>query len=225
VVLWRLAVLFFCCEAVLAVRFNPGVLYGGVLLALLTLKHYLLFQLQLPTASAYVTLLYSGFTTVCLTLMWRIVVARGPLAGLLARVAFTPGWHRGYKVLRVIGITEKWTLLLVEPAAMAAFVIYAAMMPVTLHFRPFWHYLGGSGHPLPPLPDVAWPAWWPDAAPWISLILPCLSVMTLIFHNRAEFTMTREGMAQARQQQQRAEQGAVAPSGPVLQFPMMEGPR
>jgi len=44
-------------------------------------------------------------------------------------------------------------------------------------------------------------------------------------HNRAEFAMTQEGMAQARQRQQRAEQEAVAPSGPVLQFPMMEEPR
>jgi hypothetical protein len=202
------------------------VLYGGVLLALLTLKHYLLFQLQLPTASAYVTLLYSGFTTVCLTLMWRIAAARGPLAGLLARVAFTPGWHRGYKVLRVIGVTEKWTLLLVEPAVIGLFMVHAAMTPVHLRFRPYWHYLRGSGQPLPPVPDITWPAWWPDAAPWISLILPCLSVVTLIFHNRAEFAMTREGMAQARlRQQQQAEEEVTPPSGPALQFPMMEGPR
>jgi hypothetical protein len=225
VALWRLAVLFFCCESVLAVRFNPGVLYGGVLLALLTLKHYLLFQLQLPVAGAYVTLLQSGFLACCLTLLWRITVARGPLAGLLARVAFTPGWHRGFKFLRVIGFTEKRTLLLVEPAVMAAFVVHAAMTPVHLRFRPYWHYLGGSRQPLPPLPEVAWPAWWPDAAPWIALILPCLSVLALIFHNRVEFAMTREGMAEVRQRQQRAEQGAAAPSGPVLQFPMVEEPR
>ena len=121
-------------------------LYGGWLLALLTLKHYLLFQLQLPHG-AYITLLYNGFATVCLTFMWRVMVARGPLVGLLARVAFTPGWHRGYKVLRVIGITEKRTLLLVEPAVMAAFVVHAAMTPVSLRFRPYWHYLGGTGIP------------------------------------------------------------------------------
>jgi len=223
--LGRAVVLFLCCEAILAVRFNPGVLYGGWLLVLLTLKHYLLFQLQLPTVGAYITLLYSGFATVCLTFMWRVVVARGPLVGLLAKVAFTPGWHRGYKVLRVIGITEKWTLLLVEPAVMAAYVVHAAMTPVQLHFRPYWHYLGGSRQPMPPLPEMTWPAWWLDAAPWISLILPCLSVLALILHNRAEFAITREGMAQARQRQQRAEQGAIAPSGPALQFPMMEGPR
>jgi len=188
VALWRLAVLFFCCESVLAVRFSPGVLYGGGLLVLLTLKHYLLFQLQLPVAGAYATLLYSGFATVCLTLMWRVGVARGPLAGLLARVAFTPGWHRGYKLLRVIGITEKWTLLVVEPAAMTAFMVHAAMMtPVYLRFRPYWHYLGGSRQPLPPLPEVAWSAWWPDATPWISLILPCLSVLALYVHSIGKF--------------------------------------
>jgi hypothetical protein len=50
-------------------------------------------------------------------------------------------------------------------------------------------------------------------------------VITLIFHNRAEFAMTREGLAEARQRQQRADQEATASSGPVLQFPMMEGPR
>jgi hypothetical protein len=108
---------------------------------------------------------------------------------------------------------------------MAAYVVHAAMTPVQLHFRPYWHYLGGSRQPMPPLPEMTWPAWWLDAAPWISLILPCLSVLALILHNRAEFAITREGMAQARQRQQRAEQGAIAPSGPALQFPMMEGPR
>jgi len=222
VVLWRLAVLFFCCEAVLAVRFNPGVLYGGLLLVLLTLKHYLLFQLQLPTTGAYITLLYSGFATVCLTLMWRVTVARGPLVGLLAKVAFTPGWHRGYKVLRVIGITEKHTLLLVEPAVMAAFVVHAAMTPLSLRFRPYWHYLGGTKHPLPPVPDVAWPL---KLAPWIALAMPCLTALALYVNNRAEYAMTEQGKAEARQRQQRVDQDAAASSGPVLQFPMMEGPR
>jgi len=225
VVLWRLAVLFFCCESILAIRFNPGVLYGGLLLGLLTLKHYLLFQLQLPNAGAYVILLHSGFTVCCCTLMWRVMAARGPLAGLLAGVAFTPGWHRGFKLLRVIGFTERRTLLLVEPAVMAVFVVHAAMTPVYLHFRPYWHYLGGTGHPLPPLPDVAWPAWWPDAAPWAALALPCLSVLALTLNNRTEFAMTQAGMAEARQRQQQADQDATASSGPVLQFPMMKGPR
>jgi hypothetical protein len=223
--LWRLAVLFFCCESVLAIRLNPGFLYGGVLLALLTLKHYLLFQLQLPITGAHVTLLHNGFIACCFTFMLRFILARGPLAALLARVAFTPGWYRGFRILRVIGITEKHTLLLVEPAAMAVYVVHAAMTPVYRHFRPYWHYLGGHGRPMPPLPEVAWPAWWLEAAPWLSLALPCLSVLALYLHNRAEFTMTPSGIAEVRQQQRQADQEAVAPSGPVLQFPMMKGPR
>lgn len=223
--LWRLAVLFFCCESVLAIRFNPGMLYGGMLLALLTLKHHLLFALQLPLPGAYITLLHCGFLSCCLTLLWRVTVARGPLAGLLARAAFTPGWHRGFKILRVVGCTEKWTLLLAEPAFMAAFVIHAGMTPVYLRFRPYWHYLSGNRQLLPPVPETAWADAWPEAAPWIALALPCLSVLALYLHNRTEFAVTREGMAQARQRQQRADQEATASSGPVLQFPMMEGPR
>jgi hypothetical protein len=144
------------------------------------------------------------------------------LAGLLAKVAFTPGWHRGYKVLRVIGITEKHTLLLVEPAVMAAFVVHAAMTPLSLRFRPYWHYLGGTRHPLPPLPEVAWPI---ELAPWIGLALPCLTAMALFVNNRSEFAMTEQGKAEARQRQQRVDQDAAASSGPVLKFPMMEGPR
>jgi len=222
VVLWRLAMLFFCCEAVLAVRFNPGVLYGGLLLVLLTLKHYLLFQLQLPNTGAYVTLLYNGFIACCFTVIWRITVVRGPLAGLLAGVAFTPGWHRGFKLLRVIGFTEKRTLLLVEPGVMLAFVVHAAMTPVSARFRPYWHYLGGTKHPLPPVPDVAWPL---KLAPWIALAMPCLTALALYVNNRAEYAMTEQGKAEARQRRHQADQGAAASSEPVLQFPMMKAPR
>jgi hypothetical protein len=220
--LQRLIVLFFCCEAVLALRFNPGILYGGLLVALLTLKHYLLFQLQLPTAGAYTTLLYNGFATFCCTLFLRVTVMRGPLAALLARVILTPGWHRGYKPLRLIGITDKYTLLLVEPAAMVAFLVHAAMTPVSLRFRPYWHYLGGTGHPLPPVPVVAW---WPDAAPWLGLVLPGLAVLAVYLNNRAEYAGTAQARAEAQQRQQQADQDAVTPSGPVLQFPMVQGLR
>jgi len=37
--------------------------------------------------------------------------------------------------------------------------------------------------------------------------------------------MTEQGKAEARQRRHQADQGAVASSGPVLQFPMIEGPR
>jgi hypothetical protein len=223
--LQRLIVLFFCCEAVLALRFNPGILYGGLLVAMLTLKQYLLFHLQLPTAGAYTTLLYNGCTAFFCTLILRVTVVRGPLAALLARVICTPGWHRGYKPLRLLGLTDKYTLLLVEPAAMAAFLVHAAMTPVSLRFRPYWHYLGATGQPLPPLPVVARPAWWLDAAPWIALALPGLAVLALYLNNRAEYAGTAHAQAEAQQRQQQADREAVASSGPVLQFPMVKGLR
>ena len=105
---------------------------------------------------------------------------------------------------------------------MVAFVVHAAMTPLSLRFRPYWHYLGGPKHPLPPVPDVAWPL---ELVPWIALAQPCLMALALFVNNRAEYAGTTQARAEAQQRQQQADQDAVTPSGPVLEFPMVQGLR
>jgi len=144
---WRFFLLFGCCEALLYVRWNFGFRFYLLMLAVLSAKHYV-FQF-LPVTAAHAHVLQMAFYSILLTLLWRVFSTTGGLRMLAPRLVYVRAYHSGHKILRLIGISQKMTLLVWEPLVSLVFAVMATRTPVLLRMHPYWHYLGDTHSGLP----------------------------------------------------------------------------
>jgi hypothetical protein len=222
-VLWRLFLVFGCAEALLFLRWNMGIAMGVLLGVFITIKHWLLQYLLL--SQSYIHLLHLGVMCAILNIVARIFLPQTPLAWLAPRLVFTPPWHSGNRFWRLIGLKEKWTLLYVEPAVFLAAAIFIAGTGCCGRFQPYWHYWGQK--PMPRLPDWLAASWWHslDAAMLVSTLLPAVTLLALLLHNRYEYAASDEGKNEAlnrRGQVMQPAQVSQAEPAPSLTFPTVQ---
>lgn len=222
-ILGRFFLLFGCCEAMLWVRWNFGFRFCLLMLALLSAKHYL-FQF-LPVTAAHQHVLQTAFFSILLTIVWRFGSTTGPLRFLAPRLVYVRAYHQGHKILRLIGISQKMTLLVWEPLAALIFAVMATRTPTLLRMHPYWHYFGGEHAPLPPLPPMSFPDWYTAVAPVIAWLWPVLAAAAFYANNRYEYAWTEEAAEDGIDKAVEELRGPAAPPEPHLEFPRVKTKR
>lgn len=220
---WRFVLFFWCCEGLLAVRWNFGLRFCLLMLAFLSVKHFLL--QFLPVTEAHTLMLHAAYVNVVLTILWRFGGTVGDFRLCFPGVVYVPPYHSGHKILRLIGISQKMTLLVVEPLVAAVSALLAARTPVYVQMRPFWHYIGNGQEPLPPLPVLSFPVWYPQVAPLLAWLWLALMVGAFFLNNRAEYALLPEAAQEGMTKAEKAIGGPTAPPEPTLEFPRVRTKR
>jgi hypothetical protein len=215
--LWRCFLLFGCAEGLLWVRWNFGFRFCLLMLALLSAKHYL-FQF-LPVTAAHAYVLHAAFFSIVLTLLWRVFSTAGQLRFLVPTLVYVRAYHSGHKILRLIGISQKMTLLVWEPMVTLVFAVMATRTPILLRMHPYWHYFGDERGTLPPLPPMSFPGWYVAAAPILAWLWPMLAAAAFFVNNRHEYAWTAEAAEDGISQAAEELRGPAAPPEPRLEFP------
>lgn len=221
--LGRFILLFGCCEAMLWVRWNFGFRFCLLMFALLSAKHYL-FQF-LPVTEAHAYILHAGFYSILLTLLWRFVSTTGEFRFFAPGLVYVRAYHHGHKLLRLIGISQKMTLLVWEPLTTLIFSVLAARTPTLLRMHPYWHYLDGEQGTLPPLPPMSFPDWYLSVAPFLAWLWPVFTAAAFYLNNRHEYAWTEEAAEERIDTTAKELRGPAAPPEPRLEFPRVRTKR
>lgn len=139
----RLIVTFLACEALLLLRWYPGRGFLTVLVMLMAIK-YLLLQ-YIPVFYGYGYLFLAAIFAIFLHLLSSTISRRSFLAGSVGLRGLANPWHTGTRIFRLFTFSPKVTLFVIEPLAVAAYVLFCYATPMT---EPFWLPL-----PIPIAPE------------------------------------------------------------------------
>jgi hypothetical protein len=219
-----------------------------LILAAISLKHYLFFQL-LPISGPYGKLLHISAFLSLVAVAIRLFDRRGRL---LAAVA--PGWYGGYNLLQKLGLSDRKTHLVAEPvlAAIIAFVLVLPALPNMGFERPpsTMKELVQKHLPKPPgytqrsepapakvrlEPFTPWwqslgvavsirPVQWlvpEETAMFLAILLPLLPALAFALHARCLDWPASPGYREMKRQEQmaRAQQGGVMTFTSVEEIP------
>ena len=237
------------CDWFPLLRLRLGRYMAWLILAAISLKHYLFFQL-LPISGPYGKLLnisaFLSLAAVAISLFDR----RGRLLAAMA-----PGWYGGYNLLQKLGLSDRKTHLVAEPllAAIIAFVLVLPALPNMGFERPpstmkelIQKHLpkGPPGYTQRPEPAPAkvrlepFTPWWQslgvavsnrpvqwlvpeETAMFLGILLPLLPALAFALHAMCLDWPASPGYREMKRQEQmaRAQQGGVMTFTSVEEIP------